>query len=227
MHRKLVIACMTMAAFAAFAGLPAIASATNDPDLTSPTGTLAAVGTQFLGTNIGETTSTDTNGNVLTTCTTARMTGTLTKNDGSNVEGNITSVTLTGTAAEGRCTGSFGNISYTFSSPTNGLPWCIRSTSIMATDEVQIRGNECAKAARPIRVILHSTTIGECVYERSAAIVGTYVTDTTGQDAVLNITKQVVTKFSGSFLCPSEVLYNLSMTLEKDTTASADPLYFS
>jgi hypothetical protein len=224
MRKKLILICLALMTVVV---APTTASATNDPEVTSPTGTLAPVGTQFLATNVGESTSTDTSGNVLTRCTATTMTGALTKNDGANVEGNITSVTFTGTAPEGRCTSSFGNIAYTFSPATNGLPWCIRSTSTMATDEVQIRGNACANAARPIRIVLHSSTVGECVYERTTAIIGTYATDISGQDATISLSKQLSTKISGSFLCPAEVLYNLTMTLEKDTTASADPLYIS
>lgn len=217
---------MTWLVFAVLAVLPATASAINDPELTSPTGTLAAGGTPFLGTNVGETVATESTGSILTRCTVAKMTGTLTKNDGSNVEGNITSVSLTGTGPEGKCTSNFGNIRYTFSPATNGLPWCIRSTSTMATDEVQIRGDECSKAARGIRVVLHSDTIGECVYERATPIVGTYVTDTTGQDATLTITKQNIKRVGGGIFCPAESFYDLTMTFEKDTIAP-EPLYFS
>lgn len=224
MLKKLALFC---AALTALAIAPTAASATNDPEVTSPTGTLATVGTQFLGTNVGETLATDASGNTLTRCTTASMTGTLTKNDGSNVEGTILSISLTGSAPEAKCTSVFGNIGYTFSQATNGLPWCIRSTALMATDEVQIRGGDCSKEARPIRVGLDSSTIGECLYERSTPIVGTFVTDTSGQDAMLTITKQNVKKIGGSVFCPSESFYDLTMTLEKDTFVSADPLYFS
>lgn len=224
MRKKIMLVCLALAALAV---APATASAVNDPEVTSPTGTLAAVGSQFLGTNVGETVATDANGNILTRCTTAKMTGTLTKNDGTNVEGNITSVSLTGTGPEGKCTSAFGNIRYTFSPATNGLPWCIKSTFAMTTDEVQIRGDECTKAARPIRVILHSDTVGECIYERTTAIAATFATDTGGQDATLTASKQSINKVGGGIFCPSQSFYDLTMTLEKDTTESADPLYFS
>jgi len=45
---------------------------------------------------------------------------------------------------------------------------------------------------------------------------------------LIQITKQALSGIStNGFLCPVEVVYDLTMTLETDTTASADPLYFS
>lgn len=220
------ITALALAVFAAICALPSLASATNDPEVTHPTGTLVPAGTTFLATNVGNTVTTDTNGTVLTECASLRMTGTLTKNNGTEVEGNITSVTLSGTGPSMVCTSTIGTVSYTFAGITNGLPWCIRSTGAMTTDEVQIRGNECSKAARPIRVLIH-TSIGECAYERSSPIIGTYTTDTSGQDASIQLSKQLLTGVStNGFLCTPEVLYDLTVTLETDTTSS-DPLYVS
>jgi len=53
MTKKLILACMAIAAFAAFV-LPATASATNDPQLTDSFGTVA-VGSLIAGTNVGNT----------------------------------------------------------------------------------------------------------------------------------------------------------------------------
>jgi hypothetical protein len=158
------------------------------------------------------------------------MTGTLTKNNGTEVEGNVTSATFSGTGSEGRCTASFGNSTVNPSPATNGLPWCIRSTPAMATDEVQIRGNECSKAARPIRFLLN-TAVGECAYERTTPVVGTYTTDTPihgNSDAVIHIFEQLFTGVAGTngFFCPAEGLLDMTFTLETDT-GTAEPLFFS
>jgi hypothetical protein len=227
MHKKLMTACMALVAFAALAVMPAVASATNDPDVTYPTGTLLAAGSTLKATNVGETLMTDTSGNVLTRCTAATMTGTLTKNNGTEVEGNVSSATFSGTGSEGRCTATFGNSTVDPKPATNGLPWCLRSTPAMATDEMQLRGNECSKAARPIRFLLN-TSVGECAYERASAVVGTYTTDLSGQDATVTVTKQLFSAVAGTngFFCPAEGLLDMTFTLERDTE-TAEPLFVS
>jgi hypothetical protein len=229
MHRKLITACMALAAFAAFAVMPAIASATNDPDLTHPTGTLMPAGkghpaSGIKGTNVGLTLMTNSSGGILTECNSAVMTGTLIKNDGSNVEGNISSATFTGTASGGACTGSFGNVTVTTNPATNGIPWCLRSTSTMATDEFQVRGNECSKAARPIRFVLDIIFGGSCVYQRGTAIPGTFKTHP--EDALLSISKVEFPLLEGGFACPSVGFLDMSFTLETDSV-STEPLYIS
>lgn len=231
MAKKFITACMAVVAFAAFGVLPTFASAANSPQLTHPTGTLLAKGTKIKGTNIGETLMTDTSGNVLTRCTSATLTGELTKNESNTVEGNVSSAAFSGSGTEGRCTATFGDSIVNPNPATNGLPWCIRSTSTMAEDEVQIRGNACSSASRPIRFIL-TTSVGECAYERTTAIVGTYTTDTAANnnsDAVVHISKQLFTLIGGGtsgFFCPSEGLLDMSFTLETDTS-TPEPLYFS
>lgn len=222
--RKLITACMALAAFGAFAIAPGTASATNDPQLTSPAGTLLATGSTITGTNVGETLMTDINGNILTRCTTAIMSGTVSTNSASTVAGSITSAKFGGTgstaagAEEPECTGSFGNVTVTTNPATNGLPWCLTSNNTMTTDEVRIRGNGCSSASRPIRFVLDSTTAGECVYERSGAIQGTYTTGTASA-ATVSISKQEFPRVSGGFLCPSAGFLDMTFKL---TTGGKD-----
>jgi hypothetical protein len=224
MRNRLITACMALAAFAAFAVLPAVASATNDPDLTHPTGTLAKTGIKIEGTNIGETLMTDAQGNTLVSCQTATMTGTLTKNDGSNVEGSIESTSFKNHASTTCTSSSMGNVTVTTAGFTNSVPWCLRSTSTMATDEFQVRGNECSKASRPIRFILHGAFGVTCTYQRSTAIPGKFTTHPS--DAILTITKEQFPLLEGSFLCPPAGYLDMSFTLETDTP-TAEPLYIS
>lgn len=225
MTRKLTAACLALVACIAFAGAPASAFATNDPEVTHPTGTLLGVGTKFSGTNVGNIVFTNSSGNIIHECSTATLTGALTKNDGNNVEAVISSLAFTGTGVGGACTSSSGNLTFTFNPATNGLPWCLRSTSTMATDEFQIRGNECSKLARPIRFVIDISAGGTCTYQRTAAIQGTYKTHP--EDAVLSISKVELPLLEGSILCPSSTFLDMSLTLETDTTESADPLYIS
>jgi hypothetical protein len=223
MHRKLIGAFLALAAFAAFAVAPSIASATNSPEITHPTGTRLATGTKIEATNIGTTIMTDASTNTLVECSTATMTGTLTKNDGSNVEGNITSASFSGTGSGGTCTGSFGNITVTPNPATNGMPWCLRSTSTMATDEFQLRGNECSKAVRAIRFVLDAPFGATCTYQRGSAVVGTLTTHP--EDAVLHVSHVEFPLLEGSFICPGAGYLDMSFTLETD--GSNSPLYIS
>ena len=232
MSKKLITAALALVALAAFA-LPAVASATTNPEITHPTGTRLATGTKIKATNIGLTKFLTPGGVTLVECSTATMTGTLTKNNGTETEGTIETTAFSGTAAGGACTSSFGNITVD-TNIGNGTPWCLRSTSTMAADEFQVRGNSCANEARSITFVLTSSTVGTCKYNRPAAIKGKYKTDTAGDsnsDAILSLSPATAsdteaTREEGSFLCPSAGVLEMSFTMETDT-ATAEPLYFS
>lgn len=223
MRNKLIAACMALAAFAAFAVMPAGASATNSPQLMEGA-TPVATGTKILGTSEGTLymrSGSEPTSSVLTSCETARMTGTLNKNDGANIEGTIETAAFEGYDAEhheGECEGTFGRITVT-TNVGNGIPWCLRSTSTMATDEFQLRGNSCANAARGITFVLDSTTVGECKYERTTLtgpVKGTFTTG--GTAATASISGQEFKKEAGSFLCPEKGYLFMSFTIEKDVS---------
>jgi hypothetical protein len=221
---------------AAFALVPPIAAATNDPDLTQPTGTMLATGSKIKGTNVGVGPAFTSNGTNLLQCSKAELTGTLTKNNGSEVEADIETFTASGTAPEGRCTGT-GVLPIThwvFNPGTNGLPWCLRSTPTMKDDEVQIRGGSCTAESRPIRLVQLTTfetfekptDVIECVYERSAAITGTYTTDSTG-DGILAFTGAEWKLTAGGVACGTTWTVDLgTVTLERDE-ATVVPFYIS
>ena len=225
MRSKLIAACLGLAAFVAFAAMPALATAKNTP-LVVENGTAVATGTKIQATNVGITKMTTSLGTI--ECSTAILTGTLTKNTTGTVEGNITSAKFGGTGAlqagaeEPECTTKAilgGDTTVTPSTATNGLPWCIRSTEAMATDEFQVRGNECAKAARAIRFALDVTGIGTCTYERSSAepIPGTSTTSTT--DSVLSISEVNFPAVAGNpFGCPGSGKLDMSFTMETDVS---------
>src|SRR3954451_21380377 len=153
MSKKLIASCLALFALAAFV-LPAVASAT--PVLTHPTGTKLAAGTKITGTNIGETLLKDGSGNILARYTNVKMTGELTKNTGTEIEGTITTATFQGTGGAGtggmnECTGSLGRMTVTTNGNNvdgenlaNGTPWCLKSG---ANDTFQVRGNACNLAA--------------------------------------------------------------------------------
>jgi hypothetical protein len=236
MGKKLITACLGLVAFAAFV-LPATASAS--PVITHPTGTVldlsktsctGVAGTACVtATNIGVTKMKDTANNTLTECSTATMTGYLTKNSGTEIEGDIHNTTFSGSGTSGECTSTFGGITV----DTNigeGTPWCIKATSKMEPNEFQVIGGNCG-TAKEITFVLTSTTVGTCKYTRetkTSPIKGTYTTHSTG-DAVLSLAAGANTSFSkeeGGIFCPSEGTLEMSFTLETDTPAVA-PLYIS
>jgi hypothetical protein len=224
MHKKIIGACLALAAFAAFAVLPAVASAS--PELTHPTGKTVPVGTKILGTLVGGTsTLTDTSGNPLVHCTTATMTGEVTQNSGTSIQGKITSAIFGGTGPQEamephpECTGTFGNASVT-ALVSSAAPWCLKSTG---GDGFSVSGGACPGGGA-IKFILKSTTVGECEYESTKAVTGTFATHPT--DAVLTVTESGFTKIRGGFFCPSSGKLDMSFTLETHSP-TVEPIYIS
>ena len=219
-HKRIFVALVAVAAFGATA---AIASAAIN--ITHPTGTVLAVGSELTMTNVGEAKFTSTGGNV--SCYLATPTGTVVSNTtagGFKVE--VTSAPFSGTNTTADCTafGSFidGAVKVTTNPTPNGLPWCIKSA---ANDNFEITGGSCAGAARAIRIVLDVTFKATCVYEKSGPITGTATTDTAGADGMLTITPAEFKLVSGAG-CPAAVTMDLATTVEKDGGLS-EPVWFS
>jgi hypothetical protein len=217
MAKKILAIC---AALVAFAAVPAVASAA--PELVNGAGTKVATGSAITGTNVGNTVMTTSIGNV--ECTTAVMSGTLTKNSGTEIEGDIESASFKGTESGERCSGPLGATEVTIPS----LPWCIRATKSMEPDEMQVRGGKCSETSRALTFTLHGSIFGfpvTCHYSK-ASVSGTYRTKAAG-DAQVTITKQKFTRETGSSgSCPESGELDMSFTLETDTTSgSEEPLY--
>jgi hypothetical protein len=213
MSKKLITACMAIAAFAAFA-LPATASATNDPQLTEG-GTLVTGEPNIVGT-ASNTLFLDTSGNTLVTCSTAVMTGKLTKNSGSTVEGSITSAKFSGSGPVhshnglNECTGTFGNAYITV-----GVPLVIKSTPTMATDEFQVTGTG---AGGTVIFTIGSTTAGACEYQTNSSVKGD--ASTGGSEAKLTVRATAAGSgaklIKGGFLCPSSGMLSMTFGLETE-----------
>lgn len=226
MNRKLILAFTVSAALAAMAVTAAAASATNDPQLTTKAGALVSVGTSNLNaTQVGETAVTDTSGNTLITCSTGSGSGSVVKNSGSTVEGEITSLSIGGTGPVGpnglnECTGTFGNLSI---NPV--LPWCLRSTPTMTTDEMQVVAGKCPGTGN-VKFIAASTTIGNCEYEATSSIKADFLTSPSDAQATVRSTSggSGIKLIKGGFLCPSSMMLKGTRTLE-DT--SGNPLFVS
>lgn len=227
---KLLKACIAMAAFAAIFVVPSIASAS--PVLTSPTGTTAPLGlieahNVAHGSGLSHTTMTIPGFAEPITCSTATMTGELTRNDHVKVEGNITTAQFEGPNGA-PCTGPLGNVTVTPSHAVNpshngtgSLPWCIKAEGLQ--DTFTVRGGKCSEATRPVVFTLHTSLVGACTYSR-ASLSGSYTTHPA--DAVLTLTEVEFTRVTGSGFCPASGKLNMAFTLRRDNPTT-DVIYIS
>lgn len=211
---------------AVFVVFPCSASAANDPDLTYPTGTMLGTGSKVRADNVGDVKFTTDEGTYV--CSYWGTTGTLTKNSGTEFEANVETAAVAGKGAEDKCTTSsapIGDFKLTPSPSTNGLPWCIRSTAAMKEDEVQIRGGSCGGEAKPIRITFDVKAPSfYCIYERAAAIKGTYATHP--EDALLTTTGVETNLVRGTVTCPTVLKSDTVMTVEADKEVN-EPTYIS
>lgn len=230
--KNLLRATIAMAAFAALFVVPSVASAS--PELTSPTGTQAPVGTTFIGTNVKHGTAPQqfltTTPSGTMTCATATITGEVVKNDGTHFVSRITTFQLSGTETNptsSHCAGFGGSpTSVTPSHTTNpshngvaALPWCLTASGVK--DEFtlfgEVEGNCTNGKTRPITILYENATIGSCTYQR-AQIVGTYTTHPA--DAVLSISGNQFTKVTGGVFCPASFEIHLGLTLTTDVSGA-------
>jgi len=210
MSKKIIMACMALVAFAAFI-LPASAMALNDPDLTSG-GVLVPKGTSITGTAVN-TEFTTTAGAKEVICSHAHMTGTVTNNSGTSVEGEIPkgSAIFKGSGpthadnGQPECTTNFGNA---FITVTTAL--CIKSDGALVTDEFIVTG-----CGANVKFIIGSTTVGECEYESTGSVQGDYTTGGTET----KLTTRDTSAGSGSklirggFFCPTSGALKMTFTL--------------
>ena len=229
MNRKLLAACMVIAAFSV---VPSLAAA--KPVLTHPTGTVlpvttGGVPTKIKATNVGNTKMTI-SGLPTLECTTAVLTGDLHINETTKgIEGEITSAEFGGTGSkiagdvEPECTGGAGPSGVTVTS----LPWCIEATE--DNDNFALKGGKCTAATSPITFDLSVTSIFgtiTCKYIKNTKVTGTFTTHSTG-DAVGTISEVGFARHESSELCPSEGKLDMSFTLETDLTNEFKPLWIS
>lgn len=237
MSKKIILACMALGAFVAFAIIPASASAVRLCE-TTVGGTChdVATGVAVTAHLDGTTTSQFSGGGVTVTCSSVHMTGTVVKNNGTEVEGNLTGASFTGTSGTGtECSSGLGpvNVTTTFTPEGEGVPYCVKALPGAAM-EATVRGGLCANKARGLTFVLDVTTIFgtvQCKYERSTAtgpVKGEYTTDTSSQDAVVHVVFGANSEFTGesgnSGTCPPNGQLKMSLTLQ--TESNGETLYF-
>jgi hypothetical protein len=213
MHKKLIMACMAIAAFAAFVIAPA---ASASPILTDSEGTVAN-GSEITGTLKAGTNSVFT-GSVTVTCSKAVLNGKVTANSGSSVKGEIPvgGASFTGTSGTGtECSSNL------FGAPvvvTVNSALCLET--VTGTDTVKTTG--CG--GKKVAFTLNLTGNGPCKYE-TEKVTGTYETGLPG----LTVDNQPVSKVEGGFFCPStgelDMTFNLYTT--KTDPKHEKPLWIS
>jgi hypothetical protein len=222
MGKKLILAGMALVALAAFA-LPASASA--NPRLCETEGaTCTTLGTGVkITSHLVEVSKLTASGAVLVECTEANLTGTLTRNDATAVEGNIESATFSGTDTGGKCTSPLGGGATSVTTTEgNGVPWCVRAAG--TEDKFTVRGGKCSEELRPITFVIDTTNFGVCRYTRSTAIEGTLTTHTSSsEDAVVTVTSGANSEFTreatSGVLCPTTGTLDMKVTLTTDNEA--------
>lgn len=190
MHKKIMLACMALVAFAAFAIVPAMASAA--PTLKEGTTTLA-VGAEIAGTQDGTEAwvFTTSSGNV--SCNEVRFAGVVTENPGA--KGTVKTASFKNNGSTSCPTTIFGVSSMVV---TPKVPWCLSST-VLGT--VKLVGGECGGKASGVKFVLDPNVGGECEYEK-AEVTGTY---TAGSEPLTaDFTGNVFKLVRSTTLCPSE-----------------------
>jgi hypothetical protein len=223
---KLYKVFLALAAFAAFAVLPATASALNSATVVKVnpvTGTHEGpepTGSEILGTGNHSAFSrlTDPAGNVILSCTTNELTGKLTRNDHTQVAGEITAFNFKGktgvTPHTTHCTGSSGDVTVT---PLE-LPYTLQINAAETTDHFIVRGGKPTEAAKLIKFRIQQTTIFGTItadYQATAALTGTYETTTTPKFTVEKAKFLETT----NTIAPNEVFLDLQLQLHTHNPA--------
>jgi hypothetical protein len=181
MHKKLMLACMAIAAFAAFVIAPAAQGA-----VLTENGTALATGTSVTAKNTGITKFT---GGFGVECEVAHLAGTVTTNSGGVVKGEIPATSATFTNTGGTACKSL--LGATTVKVTSNL--CLELPK--GTDILTVKG--CSG-----NVVFDLTASGvTCKYE-AASVSGTATTNST--PATANVSEQPAKEVGGSFFCPDE-----------------------
>ncbi|HET9676780.1 MAG TPA: hypothetical protein VFP21_04665 [Solirubrobacterales bacterium] len=209
MHKKLMMACMAIAAFAAFVVAPSASAASlNEGAATVP------VGASITGQNVAGTETVFTAGELTVRCTKAHIPGTVTANSNGTVAGEILAgkPVFTGTGAGEDCTSPLGD-----TKPTVNSKLCLHVAK--GTDAGTVTG--CAGAS--VTFSLNVTPLGiTCTY--SAASIGGTITTAPNAAAVNLVKAGPALKDTGGFLCPAEGTLDMEFVL---TTTGGGALTFS
>ncbi|MGN6557631.1 MAG: hypothetical protein ACTHLH_06420 [Solirubrobacterales bacterium] len=191
MHKKLIMACMAIAAFV-------IAPAASASPVLTENPTPIPVGASVTAKNTGVVKFTG-----IAECSTAHFAGTVTNNSGTKVEIEIPlgSASFTGTGTSSDCTSSLGSVRVFVTSKI-----CLATST---TDNLPLTG-----CGGNIVIDWVLTGTGECKYS-TASVGSSFATNVT--PAVVTVTEQPLSKAEGGIFCLAST--KLDMTLDLSTTS--------
>jgi hypothetical protein len=204
MYKKLLLACMAVAAFAAFVFAPAASALTLVE--TTPGGIVdtVAVGSGLTAKNTGKTLFT---GAFKVECEVAHLQGSVTQNNGTVAKGEIPVGSAVFTNAGGaNCSSALGATKVTVTSKL-----CLETVS--GTDTLKVTG-----CGGNVKFDLNVGGIN-CLYE-TASVSGTFTTNV--EPATANVSEQPAKEVGGSFFCPDEG--KLDMDFDLYTTSNSFPI---
>ncbi|MGN6585889.1 MAG: hypothetical protein ACTHKT_00225 [Solirubrobacterales bacterium] len=205
MHKKIIMTCMAIAALAVFAAPSAIAAQLKEG------GTAISPGASITGRSTSQVLITATGG-ITFACTSTHVVGTVTKNNGTVIEGEVPvgGLELKGTGAGEDCTSSLGAFK-----PTMTTKWCLRIGA--GTDSGTMTG-----CGGPINFSVDITGITTCKYQ-TASVSGTIAT--APNDAEVIGSEQPVTgESTNSFICPAGAKFDTTWVM---TTTDGTTLQFT
>ena len=209
MHKKIIMACIAIAAFTAFAASSASAAHLRESNTTGET---LGAGASITATNVGNVLFT---GGFNVNCTSAHMSGTVTKDENGAITAEIPALnpTFAGTGAGGDCTSSLGSVNWTMNSKL-----CLNLPA--NTDNATITG-----CGVNVTFSLNVTGVGTCKYT-AANIAAVITTDKPElpKDAEVNISSQPFAEEGSLFFCPSAGQLDMEIVL---TTTSGTTLVFT
>jgi hypothetical protein len=194
MQKKLIQACLAVAAAAVFVVAP---TASASPVLTNAKGVAVPVGTEIKATAVGNGVFT---GAFNVVCTGGEGSGVVTANTGTLIKGEIpaNSLKFSGTGSGGECTSSLGNVTVSVNSK-------ICSETTKGTDSGVSTG-----CGSPITFSFAVTGSATCRYS-TASMTGTFFT--APKDAQGALSEQSAKGEEGnSFLCPTEGKLDISLS---------------
>jgi hypothetical protein len=204
MHKKLIMACVATAAFAAFAVPPASAAQLTE------NGTAVPVGASITGRSTVQVKITS--AAFTFECTSTHVVGTVTANSSGTIAGEIPigGLSLSGTGPGGDCTSSLGS-----AKPTVTSKMCLHIAK--GTDTGTMTG--CGEV---IRFKLDFTGVITCKYE-APSISGTILTGANDAE-ILGLEQAVIVESPAPLFCPKEAKIDTQWAL---TTTDGTTLKFS
>ena len=215
MHKKILAICAALVALGALA-IPAAASAAVT---LREAGTTVPLNTKITG--VGDETSVFAGGSLTVECNDDNtITGELVKNNGTNVEGAISSAGFHGTETGTKCNGGslLGPTTVKIPALEAGGKWCLKN--ITGEDKFEVIGANCGTASGTLTFILEGSIT--CIYTRTTAVTGTFTTTTGASASTLAVTgAPSFSKEAGSnILCPATGNINvMKFTLTTDNEA--------